>query len=224
MPLNITTTNVAGYANGLSLMIYGESGSGKTHLLGTFPDEQLLLISTEAKLLTLKDRNINVIVITSWVEALELLDFLEQPQNIAPFTVLGLDSLTKLAQLVFKEVSLLVKDGRQVYGEMAERMMYFIQRFKAIQKHKVVICHQVLLENGGMAKYYPSLPGKALLQSLPYEFDHILCTVSDTDNEGHTSYSVLTVPNYQYLAKGSPKLAQHEQPDLPTIFNKILGE
>ena len=222
--LTYSTTDKEGYENGVSVILYGESGSGKTHILGTYPIGKLLILSTERKLLTLKDKKIPVIVINSFEELQAAINFVSVPSNVANFDVVAIDSITNIAKILQKELSLQHSDKWAVYRLLSEQMDHELNRFLSIRKHKVVVAQQGSMDVGnGVNKNAPSFPGKALIQAIPYKFDHILCAKVTVGGDGNTSFQVQTVPDYQYIAKGSSKLLPIEAPDLPTILGKILS-
>lgn len=223
MTLSISNTNAEGYQNGVSLLVYGESGSGKTHLLGTYPDGELLILSTERKLLTLKDRNIPVLTIDTFEDLQAAIAFCSDPNNVLPFKAIALDSATNIAKILHRDLGKNHSDKWTVFGLLGEMIHDELTKLIAIPKNIIVVAQQGSMDVGnGVKKNAPSFPGQVLPQAIPYMFDHIVAarTVS---SDGATSFHLQTVPDYQYTAKGHAKLAPVEHADLPYIIGKILS-
>lgn len=240
MALNFTTTQQATLAQGVKLLIYGSSGTGKTALAATAPAP--IMLSAESGLLSLRQANIErlhgvgtpgitydipVIQIATVEDLTEAYHWLAYDAQSAPFQTVYLDSLSEIAEVVLNNAKAQVKDPRQAYGELIEKMETLIRLYRDLPGRNVVmIAKQEPFKDelSGVVKYGPSMPGSKLGNKLPYFFDEVFRMGVNKTPQGELYHFLQTAKDLQYEAKDrSGALDVQEYPSLTHVFSKILG-
>ena len=241
--MEFTTTSQAVLDTGVKLLVYGEAGHGKTMLTATLP--RPLLLSAESGLLSLTRANIErvfgandpsicydipVIKINSFDDITAAFNFITDPNNGCKerFDSIALDSLTEIAEQCLNNSKRTVKDPRQAYGELIERMQTVIRSFRDIQGFNIYMSAKMSRnkdEVTGVTAYGPSMPGAKLGPELPYFFDEVFKLGVGKDQNTQQNFRYLrTQPDIQNIAKDrSGMLEQMEYPHLGTLINKIKG-
>jgi hypothetical protein len=143
------------------------------------------------------------------------------------FQSIGLDSITEIGEVVLNNAKAQVKDPRQAYGELIEKMETAIRAFRDLPGKNVLVSAKMEPmkdELSGVVKYGPSMPGAKLGPKLPYFFDEVFRLGISKDPQGKEFRFLQTQPDLQYEAKDrSGSLSMAEAPHLGYIFNKILN-
>lgn len=240
--MEFTTTSQAVQDTGVKLLVFGESGYGKTMLAATLP--RPLLLSAEAGLLSLTKSNIErvygagradicydipTIKISSFEDIQQAFLFITNPANNCKeqFDSIALDSLTEIAEQCLNNAKRSVKDPRQAYGELIEKMQTLIRSFRDIPGFNVYMSSKMSRnkdEVTGITAYGPSMPGAKLGPELPYFFDEVFKLAIGKDQQQQEFRYLLTQPDMQNIAKDrSGMLEQMEYPHLGMVINKIKG-
>ena len=226
MAISFKSPADAAAAQGVKMLIFGASGSGKTVTCAT-SGEPTLIISTEAGLLSIRDapKTIQIAECNTRADVEEVLDYLEHKG--APAWVC-LDSISEIGEVVLaEELKLSGKDPRKAYGELAVVMTTLVKRFRDLPDTNVVMTAKLDRVQDGMSNamlYGPSMPGQKMGQALPYFFDLVGALRVDKDTEGKLVRSLQTNRDGQWDAKDrSGKLDVFEVPNLAQIKAKILG-
>ena len=242
MALQFTTAEQASQLSGVKTLIYGPAGMGKTVLCATAPNP--VVLSAESGLLSLRKKNLEklfgvntpgicynvpVITITTVNDLTEAYNWLTQSQEANNFQTVCLDSLSEIGEVVLNNAKRQVKDPRQAYGELIEKMETTIRLYRDLPGKHVYMAAKMEPskdEMTGVIKYGPSMPGSKLGTKLPYFFDEVFRLGVNKDPGTQQTYRFLqTQPDLQYEAKDrSGSLEPLEAPFLTNIFNKILGE
>jgi phage nucleotide-binding protein len=224
MAINITTTNIE--CNFVKVLVYADSGVGKTTLIKTAPNP--IIISTESGLLPLSGLNIPVIKVTTYDDLIEAFQYVTDITNMDSFDTICLDSITDLAESILTSYKKDHKDPRQAYGKLNDDIAEIIRAFRDIDTHHVYFTakmNRVEDSNSGMARYGAMMPGRTLSQQVPYFFDEVLCLQMAEDEDGVKYRYLQTQPSVTHTAKDrSGKLNDPEEPDLTKIFNKIVTQ
>lgn len=238
--LQFTTAEQAADLNGIKVLVYGDSGMGKTVLTATLPSP--ILISAESGALSLKQKNLErlfgvanpsiaymipTILVRGVDDLMEAYQWCTRAAEAKQFASIALDSITEIGEVVLNNAKRQVKDPRQAYGELIEKMESLVRAFRDIPNKNVLMSAKMEPtkdEMSGIVKYGPSMPGAKLGPKLPYFFDEVFRLGVNKDPQG-TQYRFLqTQPDLQFVAKDrSGALASMEPPHLGTVFNKILG-
>jgi hypothetical protein len=221
MAIKITTTKRT--AKQVRLLVYGESGIGKTRLIATAPDP--LIVSSEQKALSLRDYDIPFLPVSNFKEAKEAFRELAKGSS-KPYKTICIDSITHLAEVVLAECKKHFSDGRQAYGELATRVRELIELILGIPDKNIYMIAKIIRQEDeftNLTTWCPSMPGQTLTRDLPYYFD-LYCPLKEGTLKDNTTYKYLqTEPDLQYRAKGDNScLSPIEEPDLTKLFNKIL--
>lgn len=225
MAIKFTTTDKG--SNYVKALVYGPSGVGKTTLIKTAPKP--LIISSEKKLIALKDENIPVILIENHEDLQEAYDFVLS-DKCKQFQTIAVDSISDIAETILDYFKKNPVDGnthpQAAYGHMADTLGPLIKKFRDISdKHVYFIAKSKMIEDQytNMQMFSPSMPGKVLGMNLPYEFDYVFAMRIGETEKGNKYRYLQTQADIQWLAKGVESLNAIEKPNLTNVFNKVLG-
>lgn len=222
--LQFTTTDQAAAIQGIKVLIYGRAGMGKTTLCATAP--RPLILSAESGLLSLRRHQIPVATIRTVDDLTEAHRWCMQSNEAKGFDTICIDSISEIGEVVLANAKKQVKDPRQAYGELIEKMMNAIKAFRDLPMKHVYMAAKMEPskdEMTGIIKYGPSMPGSKLGPQLPYLFDEVFRLDIGKTPQGEEYRFLQTQPDLQHEAKDrSGCLAAVEKPDLTHVFNKIL--
>lgn len=240
MSLQFTTAEEASRVNGVKALIYGGAGMGKTVLSATLPAP--VLISAESGALSLRKNNLErlfgvgnpsitynmpIITVTNVDDLRDAYDWCANSAEARQFASVSLDSLSEIAEVVLNNAKRQVKDPRQAYGELIEKMETLIRMFRDLPSKNVYMAAKMEPmkdEMTGVVKYGPSMPGSKLGSKLPYFFDEVFRLGVNKTPQGESYRFLQTQPDLQFEAKDrSGALAAMEPPHLAQVFTKILG-
>lgn len=240
MSLNFTTAEQATVSSGVKCLVYGESGMGKTVLLSTAPAP--VMISNESGALSLRKANLErlygvgnphitynmpMIEVRTVEDLVDAHRWCEQSNEARAFWTVGMDSASEIAEVILNNAKRQVKDPRQAYGELIEKMETTIRSFRDLQgKHVLITAKQEPMKDEltGIIKYGPAMPGAKLGNKLPYFFDEVFRLGMNKTPQGEAYRFLQTQPDLQYVAKDrSGALAPIEAPILSAIFAKIMA-
>lgn len=226
MALKFTTTHDAAKLHGIKMLVYGNAGVGKTTLSATAPSP--IILSAEAGLLSLRDKNIPVIQIETVDDLRDAHTWLTTSEDAQQFETICLDSISEIAEVVLANAKAQTKDPRQAYGELIEKMMVTLRAFRDISGKHVYFsakAEAIKDEVTGVVRHGPSMPGSKLGPQLPYLFDEVFHLTIGQTPEGEKYRYLQTQADMQYDAKDrSGALDAVEYPDLSNVFHKILGD
>lgn len=221
--IRFTTTDQAALLHGVKVLVYGEAGVGKTVLCSTAPAP--IILSAEAGLLSLRKVSIPVIEIKTIEDLQESYTWATTSRDAAQFQTICLDSISEIAEVVLTNAKRVVKDPRQAYGELLDKMMMTVRAFRDLPgKHVYFSAKSEPMkdEMSGIIKYGPSMPGQKLGPALPYLFDEVFRLGINKAPNGELCRFLQTQPDLQHHAKDrSGVLATIEQPNLSAIFARI---
>ena len=220
----ISVKSTGGLAsNGVKLLVYGQSGAGKTSLIPTLPDP--IVLSAEGGLLSIQDADLPFIEIASMDDLKEAFEWMSTPEGLK-FKSVALDSISEIAEVVLNHEKKIAKDPRQAYGAMQEQMADIIRAFRDLPGRHVYMSAKLEKSTDEMGRilYAPSMPGNKTGQSLPYFFEEVLALRVEKDADGNTQRAIMCDSDGLWLAKDrSGKLGAWEAPDLGEIIAKIGG-
>ncbi|QJI53379.1 ATPase [Alteromonas phage vB_AcoS-R7M] len=240
MALKFTTSANEAKVNGVKVLVYGPAGTGKTVMSSTAPGP--ILLSAESGLLSLKPKNlvrlygennpsicydIPTIQISSVQDLTEAYNWCSQSKEANQFQTVCIDSLSEIAEVVLNNAKRQVKDPRQAYGELLEKMETTIRLFRDLQGKHVYMTSKLesYKDANGVVKNGPSMPGSKLGNNVPYFYDEVFRLGTNKTPQGESYRFLQTQPDLQYDAKDrSGALDSMEPPNLTHVFNKILGD
>ena len=222
MALKYSMTSEA-TVRGVKILVYSEAGVGKTVLCSTLPKP--LIISAEAGLLSLRRHSIPVLEIKTIEDLQDAYTFCTTSAEAKNFDSLCLDSLSEMAEVVLANAKRQVKDPRQAYGELLDKMAMVVRSFRDTPDKHVYMSAKMEPykdELTGIIRYGPAMPGQKLGPQLPYFFDEVFRLGIGKTQDGSLFRFLQTQPDLQYVAKDrSGCLAPVEPPDLSVVINKI---
>lgn len=213
------------HTNGIKLVLYGASGSGKTVMAASAPNP--IYISAEKGMLSLANRDIPYMEVKT-LKSLE--DAFKYCKECDSDTIV-IDSLSEVTQAcldeftktMIKESSTGKIDKRQAYGKIAEKIGNMIRNFRDLDGKNVIFIakeRRIDDEEGNAVAYEAYLPGKVLPFDLPYLVDEVFCLQITRKGERY----IQTASDYKRICKDrSGTLANPEQIDFKLIFEKIIA-
>lgn len=239
MPLNWTMTSQANASAGIKVLCWSDSGVGKTVLCATAP--RPLVISAEAGLLSLSRKNLEklfgvgnpsitydipVLSVKTVQDLADIYKFCSESADMQHFDTVCLDSLSEIGEQVLNNAKRQVKDPRQAYGELIEKMESLVRAYRDIPgKHVYMAAKAEPMKDEltGVVNYGPSMPGAKLGQKLPYFFDEVFKLGVNKDAQGQPFRYLQTVKDLQNVCKDrSGALDAMEPPNLAYVFSKIM--
>ena len=103
-------------ASQVRLLVYGQSGAGKTSLIPSLPDP--VILSAEAGLLSIAGSNLPFVEINSVETLREAYQWLTESSEAAQFQSVALDSISEIAEVVLANEKATAKDPRQACGAL----------------------------------------------------------------------------------------------------------
>lgn len=240
MALVFTDAAHATSIGGIKSLVYGEAGVGKTMLLATAPVP--VMISNESGALSLRKANLErlygvgnphitynmpIIEVKTVEDLVDAHRWCAESAEAKAFQTIGMDSSSEIAEVILNNAKRQVKDPRQAYGELIEKMETTIRSFRDLpNKHVLITAKMEPMkdEMTGVVKYAPAMPGAKLGNKLPYFFDEVFRLGINKTPQGESYRFLQTQPDLQFVAKDrSGALAPIEPPILSAIFAKILA-
>lgn len=222
----------------VKIIIYGQSGVGKTSLAKT-TDGKTLIISAESGLTSINDADIDVIDITvddndQMLTAIDKWHRFKEALEIAKssnYQWLFVDSITEIGQVVLEAIKesdkkyLDPKNGLQMWGVYGETMRLMLKMLRDLPKINVVLTCLAKQEKDEMNRKIMSLDLQGRISDhLPALFDEVFFYHLFNDENGERHRYLATQPTDFYVAKDrSGKLQEFEQPNLAEIARKIRG-
>lgn len=225
MALQFSTSDVATLQHGIKALVYGPAGSGKTRLCATAPKP--LIISAEAGTMSIRHLKIPLVIVKDIKDVEEAYTWCQTNGKKSGIETLCLDSISEITEKCLAAEKIKNKDPRAAYGEMANRVIELVKKFRDLEGFHVVVtakATQITDAIAGIAKSVPLCPGQMVGPALPYLFDEVFAAYSDLDpaNDNKRFWALRTSASASYDAKDrSGVLSEVEYPDLTHIFNKI---
>ena len=221
--MKVTSSRSA--VNTVKLLVYGRPGVGKTTLCASAPSP--LIISCEGGLMALADKDIPVIEVDTVEEIYDALEFCSSKKG-KKYKTICLDSASDIAEVFLSELKKDTKDPRQAYGKMNDHLLDLLRSFRDLKnKNVVIICKEKMVVDEGIELVTPSMPGKSLVEAVPYLFDIVahMEIIENFDDDDDESFRALRCqPTDDVVAKDrSGKLNELEEPNLKKLFRKILS-
>jgi hypothetical protein len=224
MAINLrSTADIAN--NGVKMLVFGQSGAGKTVLAATLPNP--IILSAEGGLLSISYQDLPYLEISNMAELKEAYTWVTTSAEADKFDSVVLDSISEIAEVVLSHEKANNKDGRAAYGEMNDAMMGIIRDFRDLPGKHVYMSAKLDKQQDEMGRmlYSPAMPGKKMTMELPYFFDEVLAMRIERDGDGNTQRALMCAGDGLWQSKDrSGKLCAWEMPDLGKIIQKIKGE
>ena len=226
----------------LKLLLYGDSGTGKTWTASTAPVPVFLLTEPNG-LPTIRASRPDAVVVQA-DEGHGGMDTVRAFLRAAKDGTLAretgaqtcvLDSLNELQRMIRDEI-MAGKNGTpqegtftlQDWGTLTDRMRQLVRAFRDLPLHVVAITHaETQVDDNSVRHVKPQFQGK----SLPNEISGYFSAVGlqyrerkiDEDGTPTTAHRVLLTGPPTVLSKGLPGLAAVEEPDLQLWLRKLAA-
>lgn len=226
-------------ANRLKLLIFADSGHGKTTLAGTLKDT--LVISAESGLQSISDKEIDVIDITlndkgeviprpeRDLRMLEVYNYLQTPEAIKKYKNIFIDSLSEINDNLIEKYQALYpeqKDSFVMWNNVTKSMNALIRAFRDLPFYNVIFTALEAQDKDENGRYFkgPLMKPKSFAEDVPKFFDYVWYMVK----KEHEAPKLLTQPTETIRAKSriTPEidLLQWEEPDLTLLLNKLTKQ
>lgn len=220
--------------NRFSALVLGNTGSGKTSLLRTIPDnERVCCLSAEAGLLSVRDLvesgKVEGFEIGSFADLKEVYQLFLSPDFKSKYSWIFLDSLTEISGRCNESMQAKYTKGEDTFkrwNDYGDSMLSIIKGFRDLSSYSVVFTCLPTVQLDDLNRRYigADIAGKQLKERLPSYFDLVLYLVTQTTDDGTPYRCFLTSNSDRYPGKDrSGKLGPVEKPDLGYLRNKILG-
>ncbi len=221
--MGVKITSTKDYStSGVKALVYGQAGHGKTYSLQTAP--RPIIISAESGLLSLSNVDIPVIEVNTVDDVNDVYQWITMSKEASEFDTLCLDSITEIAEVLLTTFKAEDKDGRAAYGRLADETTKLIRSFRDIKGKNVIFSAKEvkISDDIGVTSILPGMPGKTLLNGLPYFFDEVLRIRIGKLEDGTKYRYFQTASDKQSIAKDrSGKLSKQEEPNWTNLFTKI---
>ncbi len=211
-------------SDGCNMVIYGNSGVGKTYLIKHL--DNAIILSAEKGLLTLKDEDIDYIKIANMDDVQEAYDTVRKSK----YDHIVFDSLTEISEVVLFDIKAKLKaegkgkDVRQAYGVIADSFGIMIRKFRDIDgKNTIFMAKEknIYDEDDFIIGYSPMMPGKVLPHGLPYLVDEVLSY--QMDRKGDRFFLTSATRKYPAKDRSGALDAKELNPNLNDIINRVLA-
>lgn len=220
-----------------SIIVYGESGVGKTSLARTVP-KNALIINAENGLKSLKGSNIDVYDITvdatgkkldrkyRFEKLIHLLKLLNGEEFKQKYSWLVFDSLTEITQCLvefLKQKHPEAKDALKLWGEYNEHVQNFIKELRDFEPYNILILALESYDKDEVGRRFVGIDinGKVSTR-IPALFDECFHMKSFTNDKGEEKRFLITSKYENNIAKDrSGKLEKFENPNISEIVNKM---
>jgi len=226
--VKITNTAAACDRSGVKCVVFGKPKTGKTTLIKTAPAP--IIFSSERGLLPLRGEKIPVVEIASYQDLEEAFAWVGSSAEAKNYKTICVDSITDMSDMLLsieRKNNPKKSDAWGPYNRLAENMTDKLREIRnSVGKNWFLICQEEQSKTPeGNILVVPSLPGKALLQEIPYLFDIIARFVKHTDAvTGEVSRALDCHGDNSVMAGDrSGQLDRWEKPHLGNIFAKVLG-
>ncbi len=228
---DITVENVE-----LKILVYGDSGTGKTTFLSTFPN--LYVFDFDVGVLSIRGKDVEYDVYydedlyhpTAYSSFERKIDEFFKD---CPYTTIGIDSLTTLQRSLMNEVQFLNKKhigknmSQEEWGITIGRLERLFYKLIHAPCHLVVTAHEIMTEDpiSGEITNRPLVYGKKLPGMIPLWFGEVYRTQIEYDKDRNRVYKVLTAATRRYMAKSRLRCFEElEEPRYDTLMKRIGGE
>ena len=206
----------------LKILLYGESGKGKSYLAGSV--ENAIVLDLEKGSASVKNKDIDVIPVDNAKVFKEALEWVKNQ----PYDTVVIDSITRYGEMLYIALT-------QVYPDKKDSMLLWnqfdilsrqrLEAILSINKNIVVTMLEENANDGGSLKKFPMYRANKFKMMIPSYFDLVSHIVIDENGER----LLISEPTEDAIGKnrliefGIPTVIKQENElyDLQNIINKI---
>jgi len=206
----------------LKILLYGESGKGKSYLAGSV--ENAIVLDLEKGSASVKNKDIDVIPVDNAKVFKEALEWVKNQ----PYDTVVIDSITRYGEMLYIALT-------QVYPDKKDSMLLWnqfdilsrqrLEAILSINKNIVVTMLEENANDGGSLKKFPMYRANKFKMMIPSYFDLVSHIVIDENGER----LLISEPTDDAVGKnrliefGIPTVIKQENElyDLQNIINKI---
>lgn len=216
----LSTSNIN--ATKTNMLIYGESGVGKTVLASTL-DAPTLIISLESGLLSLKKHKIDYIEVGNITELRKTLSEAQKSN----YSNIYIDSLSSVSDLFFDYSKEKYPEDRQtmkLYGNQLEMMTKFIRYCRDIDKNIFFTSlEKTTTDEIGRRFKVPDLHGSISIKA-PQYFDFVFNYQIVKKDEEEKRFLITNKTEKSICKDRSGMLDKYSPPHLQQIMDKVFKE
>jgi phage nucleotide-binding protein len=209
MEFEIKSTKDVVKTDGVKILMYGESGVGKTTALGTVEGKTLLL-NVENGTMVLRDKDIDVIDIPDIATLGNVYNALSKGE--LKYDNVAIDSLSEIGEMVISELEADEYYGNpsnvfKLFGEYTRKMVKIAKMFRDLKGMNIILT--ALAENveaNGITTKLPMIPAKKAQAKLISLFDEVYYVQTKGDGERW----VHTADGVGYRAKSRAGIFERE--------------
>jgi|MudIll2142460700_1097286.scaffolds.fasta_scaffold00005_50 hypothetical protein len=202
----------------LKMLVYGDSGVGKTVFASGFPKP--FVIASEEGLLSVAGQDVDYVSITSWAQLEEIYLHLLKTESKKTYQSVVVDSFTTLQQLALAYV--LEQNGRQFpeqrdWGMLLELMRRFMRQMADLPYHIVFICLSGTEKDDltGIVREKPSIVGRMAAEAPAY-VDVVMHLTVEMNRKG----GEVSVTRFGIFQPSSRAVAKDRSGRLPTVMKE----
>jgi hypothetical protein len=220
-------------ADALSIMIYGEPGSGKSYFMGTMPDVYIVSLDHGLLGLTLAGKKFDGCEVDTLDELNQVVDEILNGKRGKNAGAFALDHLTEVTELGINKAKLREVSGnmkRSKWGEIADHARMIVRKFvdiASVRKVPICVAAHARLEKNELSGNVLGLPDTvgALRATVGGFFDMYLYAKQELEWDAGVQVPKWTVSSVNHLEFGAKDrtgtLNVVEPNDYPTLYARV---
>lgn len=203
----------------VNVIVYGDSGTGKTSLVKTLPEKDTLIVSLEDGLLSVSDKSFDYVNAKTVSQIREIVN----SDEIKKYKTIVIDSITELSQNTFLDLKKKYPEAKmamKLWGDFSEQFSLLFKELRRLEKNVLAIAlpREKEDETGQLIKK-PDVYGKSSDRIIAW-FDE--CFYMFIDKDGNRKFLTETAKNT--MAKDrSGKFEKVIDSNIDVVFKTILS-